>query len=187
MLAGFLDLTTTEVADMLVGGVFPADRGPASARRSAPAFPMSARSARSTWSISVRATPCRRSSASRKFVVHNPNVTLMRTTRDENRAARRMDRRAAQPDGRSGPLPAARRAASRCSTRPGKPFHDPEADNALFEAIEKTVRQTGAAPGRARAREHQRTGFRRRGGRGLRHAIIAAARRARGRERRRGL
>ena len=26
---------------------------------------------------------------------------------------------------------------------PGKPFHDPEADNALFEALEKTVRQTG--------------------------------------------
>ena len=25
---------------------------------------------------------------------------------------------------------------------PGQPFHDPEADNALFEAIEKTVRQT---------------------------------------------
>ena len=26
---------------------------------------------------------------------------------------------------------------------PGKPFHDPEADKALFEAIEKTVVQTG--------------------------------------------
>ena len=24
---------------------------------------------------------------------------------------------------------------------PGKPFHDPEADNALFEALEKTMRQ----------------------------------------------
>ena len=24
---------------------------------------------------------------------------------------------------------------------PGKPFHDPEADHALFEALEKTVRQ----------------------------------------------
>ena len=36
-----------------------------------------------------------------------------------------------------------RRAACRCSTRPGKPFHDPEADDALFEAIEKTVRPTG--------------------------------------------
>ena len=25
---------------------------------------------------------------------------------------------------------------------PGKPFHDPEADNALFEALEQTIRQT---------------------------------------------
>ena len=28
--------------------------------------------------------------------------------------------------------------------RPGAPFHDPEADEALFEAIEKTVRPTAA-------------------------------------------
>ena len=42
-----------------------------SARRSAPACPMSARPARSTWLISARATPCRRSSDSRKFVIHN--------------------------------------------------------------------------------------------------------------------
>lgn len=26
---------------------------------------------------------------------------------------------------------------------PGQPFHDPEADNALFEALEKTILQTG--------------------------------------------
>ena len=26
--------------------------------------------------------------------------------------------------------------------QPGKPFHDPEADNALFEAVEKTLRPT---------------------------------------------
>ena len=64
----------------------PGRRGRASARRSAPDCPMSARSARSTWSISGRATACRRNSAAAKFVIHNPNVTLMRTTRDENRA-----------------------------------------------------------------------------------------------------
>ncbi len=27
---------------------------------------------------------------------------------------------------------------------PGQPFHDPEADNALFTALEQTVRQTSA-------------------------------------------
>ena len=58
----------------------------ASARRSARACPMSARSARSTWSISGRATTVPERFRNRRLVVHNPNVTLMRTTRDENRA-----------------------------------------------------------------------------------------------------
>jgi uncharacterized protein (UPF0261 family) len=76
---------------------------------------------------------------SRKLVVHNPNVTLMRTTRDENRAfgewiGGRLNQmngavRFLLPEGGVSMLDA-----------PGQPFHDPEADNALFEAIEKTVR-----------------------------------------------
>jgi uncharacterized protein (UPF0261 family) len=78
----------------------------------------------------------------RKFVVHNANVTLMRTTRDENRAAGewiggRLNQmegpvRFLLPEGGVSGL-----------DRPGAPFHDPEADEALFEAIEKTVRPTG--------------------------------------------
>jgi uncharacterized protein (UPF0261 family) len=77
----------------------------------------------------------------RKFVIHNPNVTLMRTTRDENRAAgewigQRLNLmegpvRFLLPEGGVSML-----------DRPGAPFHDPEADAALFEAVEKTVRQT---------------------------------------------
>ncbi len=76
---------------------------------------------------------------SRKFVVHNPNVTLMRTTPDENRAfgewiGSRLNQmngpvRFLLPEGGVSMLDA-----------PGQPFHDPAADNALFEAIEKTVR-----------------------------------------------
>ena len=77
----------------------------------------------------------------RRFVVHNPNVTLMRTTPDENRLinqwiGERLNRmegpvRFLLPEGGVSLLDA-----------PGKPFGDPEADDALFEAIEKTVRQT---------------------------------------------
>ena len=77
----------------------------------------------------------------RKFVIHNPNVTLMRTTRDENRAAgewigQRLNQmegpvRFLLPEGGVSML-----------DRPGAPFHDPEADAALFEAVEKTVRPT---------------------------------------------
>jgi uncharacterized protein (UPF0261 family) len=78
---------------------------------------------------------------SRKFVIHNPNVTLMRTTRDENRAAGEwIGQRVNQME---GPvrflLP---EGGVSMLDRPGAPFHDPEADAALFEAIEKTVRPT---------------------------------------------
>jgi uncharacterized protein (UPF0261 family) len=66
---------------------------------------------------------------------------LMRTTRDENRAfgewiGARLNQmngpvRFLLPEGGVSLLDA-----------PGQPFYDPEADAALFEAIEKTVRPT---------------------------------------------
>ena len=81
-LAGVLDVTTTELADELVGGVLSA--GPTGSRRRArPASRRSSRSARSTWSTSARATPCRERFAGRNLYVHNPTVTLMRTTPEE--------------------------------------------------------------------------------------------------------
>jgi uncharacterized protein (UPF0261 family) len=77
----------------------------------------------------------------RKFVVHNPNVTLMRTTRDENRAMGNwIAERLNQMEGQVRFL--LPEAGVSLIDAPGKPFHDPEADNALFEAIEKTLRPT---------------------------------------------
>ena len=77
----------------------------------------------------------------RRFVIHNPSVTLMRTTRDENRdmgqwIGERLnsmegDVRFLLPEGGVSLIDA-----------PGKPFHDPEADEALFDAISKTVQET---------------------------------------------
>ncbi len=140
LLTAFLDLTTTEVADMLVGGVFPAtaDRFGAAIRTGIPyvgsvgALDMVNFGPRESVPEKFRG---------RNFVVHNPNVTLMRTTRDENRAfgewiGERLNAmngpvRFLLPEGGVSLLDA-----------PGKPFHDPEADNALFEALERTVRQT---------------------------------------------
>ncbi|OBQ71613.1 ABC transporter permease [Mesorhizobium loti] len=140
LLSAFLDLTTTEVADMIVGGVFPAteDRFGAAIRTGLPyvgstgALDMVNFGPRDSVPEKFR---------SRKFVIHNPNVTLMRTTRDENRAfgewigtrlnAMNGPVRFLLPEGGVSMLDA-----------PGQPFHDPEADNALFEAIEKTVRRT---------------------------------------------
>ncbi len=140
LLSAFLDLTTTEVADMMVGGVFSADHdrlGAAIRTRlpyvgSAGALDMVNFGPRDTVPDKFR---------NRRFVIHNPNVTLMRTTRDENRAIGHwigerlnlMDGpvRFLLPEGGVSLL-----------DQPGKPFWDAEANAALFEAIESTVRQT---------------------------------------------
>jgi uncharacterized protein (UPF0261 family) len=140
MLAGFVDLTTTEVADMLVGGVFPADRD---------RFGAAIRT-RLPWIGSVGAMDMVNFGprdtvpdkfGTRRFVIHNPNITLMRTTPQENHAigewmGARINQmegpvRLLLPEGGVSALDA-----------PGKPFHDPEANTALFEALEQTVRQT---------------------------------------------
>ena len=140
LINAMIDITTTEVADMLVGGVFAADadRFGSAIRKGIPyvgsvgALDMVNFGPRNTVPEKFK---------SRKFVIHNPNVTLMRTTPDENRAmgqwiAGRLNQmegpvRFLLPEGGVSLIDA-----------PGKPFHDSEADNALFEAIEKTLRQT---------------------------------------------
>ena len=140
LLAGFLDLTTTEVADMIVGGILPADqdRFGAPIRTGLPY--VGSTGALDMVNFGPRDTvPAR--FQNRKFVVHNPNVTLMRTTRDENRAigewiGQRVNLmegpvRFLLPEGGVSML-----------DRPGAAFHDPEADAALFEAIGNTIRPT---------------------------------------------
>ena len=140
MLDAVLDLTTTEVCDMMMGGVFAAteDRFGASIRSGLPyigacgALDMVNFGAPPTVPGTYR---------DRLFYEHNPQVTLMRTTPDENA---RMGRwigerlnlmtgpvRFFLPEGGVSALDA-----------PGKPFHDPAASKALFGALEATVRQT---------------------------------------------
>ena len=73
---------------------------------------------------------------------HNPQITLMRTTAEENaRMGRWIGERLNQMD---GPvrflLPEGGVSAL---DAPGQPFWDPEADAALFRALERTVRATG--------------------------------------------
>ncbi|MET4385404.1 uncharacterized protein (UPF0261 family)/ABC-type branched-subunit amino acid transport system ATPase component [Bradyrhizobium sp. F1.4.3] len=140
-LAGVIDLTTTEICDLLMGGVFPAtdDRFGAIIRTRVPyvgsvgALDMVNFGAPDTILERYR---------NRKFHVHNPQVTLMRTTAEENeRMGRWIGERLNQMD---GPvrffLPEG--GVSALGAR-GQPFWDPEADAALFRALEHTVRQTG--------------------------------------------
>jgi uncharacterized protein (UPF0261 family)/ABC-type branched-subunit amino acid transport system ATPase component len=140
LLTAMIDLTTTEVADMLVGGVFAAtaDRFGAAIRTGLPY--VGSVGALDMVNFGPRDTVPDKFSA-RKFVVHNPNVTLMRTTIEENRAMGQwIGERLNQMN---GPvrflLPLGGVSAL---DAPGQPFHDPEADAALFTALEATVRQT---------------------------------------------
>jgi uncharacterized protein (UPF0261 family) len=142
LLAGVIDLTTTEVCDLLMGGVFPAteDRFGAVIRTRVPyvgsvgALDMVNFGAPDSIPERYRG---------RKFHVHNPQVTLMRTTADESeRMGRWIGERLNRMD---GPvrflLPEGGVSAL---DAPGQPFWDPEADQALFRALERTVRQTSS-------------------------------------------
>ena len=141
-LAGVIDLTTTEVCDLLMGGVFPAteDRFGAIIRSRVPyvgsvgALDMVNFGAPDTIPERYR---------QRKFHVHNPQVTLMRTTPEENdRMGRWIGERLNQMDGVVRFfLPEGGVSAL---DAPGQPFWDPDADAALFRALERTVRQTSS-------------------------------------------
>jgi len=75
----------------------------------------------------------------RRLYRHNPTVTLMRTTADECRAIGEF--LVAKLNAMRGPvrflIPEGGVSAI---DRPGQPFHDPEADRALFAAIEQGFR-----------------------------------------------
>lgn len=140
LISGLIDLTTTEVADMLVGGVFAAteDRFGAAIRTGAPYI--GSVGALDMVNFGPENTVPEKFKG-RRFVVHNPSVTLMRTTIEENRQigqwiGRRLNEMNGQvrfflPTGGVSSLDA-----------PGQAFHDPQADEALFAAIEATVRLT---------------------------------------------
>jgi uncharacterized protein (UPF0261 family) len=140
LLEGVIDITTTEVADMLMGGVLPADedRFGAIIRTRIPyvgsvgAVDMVNFGPKETVPQAYRA---------RLLHVHNPQVTLMRTTAAENeRIGRWIGERLNRMD---GPvrffLPELGVSAL---DQVGQPFHDPDADAALFRALDETVRRT---------------------------------------------
>jgi len=138
LVAGVLDITTTELADELVGGVLSAgpERLDAAARHGVPA--VVAPGCLDMVNFGPPETVPQRF-AGRRFYAHNPQVTLMRTSPEESAALGQLV--AGKLNASRGPvrvlLP--RRGLSVIGA-PGGPFHDPAADAALFEALESGLR-----------------------------------------------
>lgn len=130
---GVLDVTTTEWADELVGGVLSA--GPARllamGRRGVPH--VVAPGALDMVNFGPPDTvPAK--FAGRRFYQHNPQVTLMRTTAEEGRRLGQIlaEKLSAAPGNVEVFLPEKGVSAL---DREGQPFRDPDADAALFAAL----------------------------------------------------
>jgi uncharacterized protein (UPF0261 family) len=136
-LVGALDLTTTELADDLVGGVLSAgpDRLEAVGRTGIPQ--VVSLGALDMVNFGPRDTVPERFEG-RNLYVHNPTITLMRTTRDEMAELGR--RIARKLNGAAGPtvLFVPLRGVSAIDVD-GQPFRDAEADEALFAALREGV------------------------------------------------
>ncbi len=136
MFAGVLDITTTELADELVGGILSAgpSRLTAAGRKGVPQV------------ISVGALDMVNFGApdtvpekfkGRKFYQHNATVTLMRTTMDENRKlGEEIGRKAAAATGPTVIMIPLKGVSAIDQT--GKPFDDPAARDALCEGVRAT-------------------------------------------------
>jgi uncharacterized protein (UPF0261 family) len=138
IIAGVFDLTTTEWADELVGGVFTAgaSRLEAAAKYGVPAIVApGCLDMVNFWAPST--VPARFNG--RKFYPHNPNVTLMRTNIEENRQLGRI--LAEKLNQSTGPvtvlLPL--QGVSMIDA-PGGAFWWPEADHALFDGVKASLR-----------------------------------------------
>jgi uncharacterized protein (UPF0261 family) len=138
MLAGVIDVSTTEVADEIGGGVLSA--GPTRldvfARHAVP-YVGSCGALDMVNFGGWDSVPER--FKGRRLYRHNPSVTLMRTNVDENRLMGEFI--AAKLNAMQGPvrflIPEGGVSAI---DKPGQPFHDPEADRMLFATIEQHFR-----------------------------------------------
>jgi len=136
-LAGVLDTTTTELADELVGGVFPAGPGRLEAAGAAGVPQVVSLGALDMVNFGPRDTVPPQFEG-RNLYVHNPTVTLMRTTPDEcTELGRTIGRRLS---GAQGPtvLFIPLKGVSMIDVE-GQPFYDADADAALFAALRETL------------------------------------------------
>lgn len=140
MAAGVLDVTTTEWADELVGGVLNAgpERMDAAAKAKVPT--VIAPGCLDMVNFGEMASVPQKFKG-RNFYVHNPQVTLMRTTKDECAELGRIIAEKAEACTAGATVLIPRKAISVISA-PGKPFHDAAADEALFGALRAGCKRT---------------------------------------------
>lgn len=140
LLSGVMDITTTEVCDLLFGGVLPAteDRFGAVARTRLPYVgSVGALDMVNFWAPETIPEKHR----GRLFYNHNSNVTLMRTSAGECHAIGEWI--GGKLNACDGPVRflIPEKGVSALDIEGGA-FWDPDADAALFSALEATVRQT---------------------------------------------
>lgn len=137
LIAGVLDITTTELADELVGGILTAgkDRLTSAGLRGVPQ--VISLGALDMVNFGPPDTVPERFRG-RRFYQHNPTVTLMRTTPEENdRLGKEIAEKASAARGPTAVLVPLRGVSA--IDREGQPFWWPEADGALFQSLRNWV------------------------------------------------
>ena len=133
MIRGVLDITTTELADELVGGILTAGRDRLTAAGLHGVPQVISLGALDMVNFGPPETVPQRFEM-RRLYHHNPTVTLMRTTPDENdRLGKEIAEKASAARGPTAILVPLRGVSA--IDREGQPFWWPEADQALFQSL----------------------------------------------------
>jgi uncharacterized protein (UPF0261 family) len=135
LIAGVLDITTTELADELVGGVLSAgpNRLTAAGRKGIPQV-ISVGALDMVNFGPLETVPTK--FAHRKFYQHNPTVTLMRTTEEENKTlGEEVGRKSAAATGPTAILFPLKGVSA--IDREGQPFDDRQAREALLDSLRR--------------------------------------------------
>jgi uncharacterized protein (UPF0261 family) len=133
LVTGVLDITTTELADELVGGILSAGRDRLTAAGLHGTPQVISLGALDMVNFGPPETVPERF-AGRRFYQHNPAVTLMRTTPEENdRLGKEIAQKASAARGPTAVLVPLRGISA--IDRAGQPFWWPEADAALFQSL----------------------------------------------------
>ena len=138
IVSGVLDVTTTEWADELVGGNLNAgpERMDAAAKANIPV--VVAPGCLDMVNFGERASVPAKFEG-RNFYIHNPQITLMRTTADECRQLGEIVAKKANAYQAGTAIMIPRKAISVISAA-GQPFHDAAADEALFSALKANAK-----------------------------------------------